>query len=207
MTRIYLVRHAKSIGNTNRIFQGRSDLGLSVEGQAQLPQLAERFREIHLDKIYASPLLRAVQTAQGVNHYHNLPIETDEGLCEINAGLWEMQPFEELPVRFPKEWQLWTEDVPHFEAPQGESICQVKERISRAIDHIAEENQGKTLAIVSHGCALRCYLCHAYGIPLERIAEIPLPTNTSVSCVVYHQNGIRVEWIDRLSHLEEEALV
>ena len=40
MTTVYLVRHAKSIGNTERIFQGRSNLGLSAEGRAQLPQLA-----------------------------------------------------------------------------------------------------------------------------------------------------------------------
>ena len=44
MTTVYLVRHAKSVGNTERIFQGRSNLGLSSEGMAQLPQLAERFR-------------------------------------------------------------------------------------------------------------------------------------------------------------------
>ena len=49
MTTVYLVRHAKSIGNTERIFQGRSNLGLSAEGRAQLPQLAERFRNIPLE--------------------------------------------------------------------------------------------------------------------------------------------------------------
>ncbi|HCU32477.1 MAG TPA: hypothetical protein DF364_01335, partial [Ruminococcaceae bacterium] len=58
MTIVYLVRHAKSVGNTERIFQGRTNLGLSAEGQAQLPQLAERFRHIPLEAIYSSPLLR-----------------------------------------------------------------------------------------------------------------------------------------------------
>ena len=43
MTTVYLVRHAKSIGNTERIFQGRSNLGLSAEGRAQLPQLQNDF--------------------------------------------------------------------------------------------------------------------------------------------------------------------
>ena len=93
MTTVYLVRHAKSVGNTERIFQGRSNLGLSSEGMAQLPQLAERFREIPLDAIYSSPLQRAMQTAEAVNHYHHLPVQTEEGLCEIFAGEWEMKHF------------------------------------------------------------------------------------------------------------------
>ena len=159
MTTVYLVRHAKSVGNTERIFQGRSNLGLSSEGMAQLPQLAERFREIPLDAIYSSPLQRAMQTAEAVNHYHHLPVQTEEGLCEIFAGEWEMKHFSDLPVLFPDQWRLWCEDEAHFCAPNGESIVQVHHRLSSTIDRIAAQNDGKIIAVVSHGCALRCYLC------------------------------------------------
>ncbi|MDD3193263.1 MAG: histidine phosphatase family protein [Oscillospiraceae bacterium] len=203
MTTVYLVRHAKSVGNTERIFQGCSNLGLSVEGQAQLPQLAERFREVLLDAVYSSPLQRAVQTAQAVNQYHRLPIQTDKGLCEIFAGQWEMQRFSDLPVAFPAEWRLWTEDESHFCAPGGESILQVHERMSRTIDRIAAKNEGRTVAIVSHGCALRCYLCHALGLPIEKIGEIPLSKNTAVSRVIYNGGRIQVDYYDDLSHLED----
>lgn len=86
MTTVYLVRHAKSIGNTERIFQGRSNLGLSAEGRAQLPQLAERFRNIPLEAVYSSPLQRAVQTAEAVSHYHHLPIQTEVYFIEIYDG-------------------------------------------------------------------------------------------------------------------------
>ena len=106
MTTVYLVRHAKSIGNTERIFQGRSNLGLSAEGRAQLPQLAERFRNIPLEAVYSSPLQRAVQTAEAVGHYHNLPIQTEEDLSEIYAGEWELKRFSDLPILYPEHWRL-----------------------------------------------------------------------------------------------------
>ena len=182
MTTVYLVRHAKSVGNTERIFQGRFNLGLSSEGMAQLPQLAERFREIPLDAIYSSPLQRAMQTAEAVNHYHHLPVQTEEGLCEIFAGEWEMKHFSDLPVLFPDQW-----------------------RLSSTIDRIAAQNDGKIIAVVSHGCALRCYLCHALGISLERIGEIPLSQNTAVSRVIYDKGSIRVDYYDDLSHLEPKV--
>ena len=205
MTTVYLVRHAKSVGNTERIFQGRSNLGLSSEGMAQLPQLAERFREIPLDAIYSSPLQRAMQTTEAVNHYHHLPVQTEEGLCEIFAGEWEMKHFSDLPVLFPDQWRLWCEDEAHFCAPNGESIVQVHHRLSSTIDRIAAQNDGKIIAVVSHGCALRCYLCHALGISLERIGEIPLSQNTAVSRVIYDKGSIRVDYYDDLSHLEPKV--
>ena len=205
MTTVYLVRHAKSVGNTERIFQGRSNLGLSAEGQAQLPQLAERFRTIPLQAVYSSPLARAMQTAAAVAHYHKLSIQPDEGLCEISAGKWEMQLFADLPVKFPEEWRYCTEDEAHFQAPGGESIVQVYERMSNTIDRIAAQNDGKTIAVVSHGCALRCYLCHALGIPLEQISQIPLSQNTAVSKVLYEGAKIQVEYYDDLSHWKENG--
>lgn len=63
MTTVYLVRHAKSVGNTERIFQGRFNLGLSSEGMAQLPQLAERFREIPWT-LFIQPSSTSKQTAR-----------------------------------------------------------------------------------------------------------------------------------------------
>ena len=60
----------------------------------------------------------------------------------------------------------------------------------------------KPSLLVSHGCALRCYLCHALGLPLERIEEIPLSQNTAVSRVIYDGCEIQVDYYDDLSHLE-----
>ena len=65
--KIYVVRHCEAAGNKERFFQGRHDSGISGLGDIQLSFLAERFRGIHIDAIYSSPLGRARMTAEAVN--------------------------------------------------------------------------------------------------------------------------------------------
>ena len=59
LTKIYFVRHCEATGNLNRTFQGSTNTDITDLGAKQLEKLSERFKEISLDKIYSSPLLRA----------------------------------------------------------------------------------------------------------------------------------------------------
>mgnify|MGYP002520493897 CR=1 FL=1 len=43
-----------------RIFQGSTDLDISPIGEKQLEYLKKRFENIHIDKIYSSPLIQRV---------------------------------------------------------------------------------------------------------------------------------------------------
>ena len=47
-----------------------------------------------------------------------------------------------------------------FEAPSGDAMCDVRNRMIAVMERIARENPGKTVAVVSHGCALRNFLCY-----------------------------------------------
>ena len=63
MTKIYVVRHCEALGNVMRIFQGSTDLDISELGAKQLEFLRKRFKNIELDRVISSPLLRARKTA------------------------------------------------------------------------------------------------------------------------------------------------
>ena len=102
MTTIYLIRHCEAAGNVGRRFQGHIDADITENGRRQLELLAERFRELPLDAVYSSPLLRARLTAEAVNRHHGLPVMLDDRLMEINGGLWEGRPWAELPALFPQ---------------------------------------------------------------------------------------------------------
>ena len=111
MTRIYLVRHAEAMGNVQEFFQGRTDCEVSEKGKKQLELLAERFKDIPIEAIYSSPLKRTIDTAEAVNKYHGLPIIRDEGLIEVDGGVWEGKPWADLPKLYPVEY-----DLPSFSA-------------------------------------------------------------------------------------------
>ena len=185
MIRIYFVRHAEAMGNVLEFLQVRTDTEVSEKGKVQLECLAERFRDIPIEKIYSSPLKRAAATADAVNRHHGLPIIFDEGLIEINGGVWEGKPWADLPVLYPTEHSLWTDKMEDFYIEGGEKMTDVFERMKNVVGKIAAENQGRTIAVVSHGCALRNYLCYANGDSIEHLKDVGWSDNTAVSLVEY----------------------
>lgn len=189
MTKIYLVRHAEAMGNVEEFFQGQTDCEVSEKGRKQLELLAERFRDIPIEAIYSSPLKRTIDTAEAVNKYHNLPIIRDKGLIEINGGVWEGKPWADLPKLYPVEHDLWQNKMQDFYIADGERMTEVFERVKNAVDKIAAENDGRTIAVVSHGCALRNFLCYAMGKPISALKDVGWSDNTAVSLVEY-ENGV-----------------
>jgi len=180
MTTVYLVRHAEAEGNILEIFQGRTDCNVTEKGYKQLKALSERFKEIAIDAVFASPLIRTMETAKAVNFYHNLEIVKVDGIMEINGGVFEGEKWLDLPTLFPKAYDLWANKHHEFEVENGESMKDVFDRMKSSISQIVLDNKGKTIAIVSHGCAIRNFLCYANKLPFEQLDSVEWSDNTGV---------------------------
>lgn len=181
--KIILVRHALSLGNRENRFQGQIDTELAPEGLEQLRALAARFESIPFDAIYSSPLKRAMATAKACNCRMQLPITTDRRLMEINGGVLEGVPWDEMHARFPEQAKYWQERSPLFSPEGGESMAQVRRRAVEAIQDIAAANKGKTVVVVTHGCTLRNLMCWVKGLPLERLREASRWSNTGIGII------------------------
>lgn len=204
-TTVYLIRHAEAAGNKSATFQGHTDADITENGYRQLRQLSERCKELELQAVYSSPLKRAMETAKAVNLYHQLPIQIHEGLKEINGGVFEGKLWSELPMLFPEACSLWMERPYDFVADEGESMRQVYDRMRTAIAEIVEGNAGKTIAIVSHGCAIRNFLCYASGYPIERIDDIQWCDNTAISHLEFcGGDSPRIVHLNDAAHLSDE---
>ena len=166
------------------MFQGHYD-GAGEMGWRQLDQLAEYCRDFPLEAVYSSPLTRAVETAKAVNRYHGLPLQLRDELIEINGGDWEGKPWDCFPVDYPEQNRNWEQFPWLFEAPNGETMKQVYDRIVKAVLEIVRENLGKTVAIVSHGCAIRNFLTFAKGLPVEGISQVGWCDNTAISKITF----------------------
>lgn len=204
MTTIYLVRHCEAMGNINRIFQGHTDEEISENGRLQLEKLAERFRNIHLDALYSSPLKRARRTAEAVNRHHRLPMHMDDRLMEINGGHWEEKPWAALPELYPDEWADWSSRPWLFQPKGGEAMGEVYRRMAAVLQDIAAAHPGQTVAAASHGCAIRNALCWAAGRPIEELLEIPWCDNTAVTILDFPDNRPVIRLANDNSHLDEE---
>ena len=188
MTRVYFVRHAEAWGNVNEYFQGHIDSDLTERGIAQLEMLSERFKDISFDEIYSSPLKRTIGTTQAANKYHTASIQIDERLIEINGGEWEGVKWAELKEKYPEQLDKWENRMWEFSTDKGESMQNVYNRMYEAVGDIVKKNSGKTIVIVSHGCAIRNYLSYAEFGDIKNLADVGWSDNTAVSMVEYDEN-------------------
>lgn len=204
VTKIYLIRHCQSMGNLDHRFQGRFDADISPEGAKQLELLGLRFRNEKLDGVYSSPLTRARKTAEAVAKYHNMEVIGNPGFLEMDVGEMENLRLSEVAERFPEVARDWDDAPERCAFPGGETMGQVYERVNAALDRLIEENQGKTIAIATHGGALRnIYTRICFG-NLREIGKSQVFDNTSVSLLEAENGLLRWSYVNDLSHLPEE---
>lgn len=186
MTKMIIVRHCQAEGNLKRFFQGTIDSDITPEGAAQIAQAAELLRSEPIDVIYSSPKIRAVKTAEGINLYHEVELRIDPEIVEIDAGEWEGVLLSEIEKLYPEQYDNWRNHPEIFQAPGGESMKQVYDRVKKAVIRIADENRGKTVCVVSHGCAIKNIMCFLHGWEVDNIREVPIGKNTSVNVVTFN---------------------
>lgn len=202
MTTIYLIRHAEAEGNLYRRAQGQYDSNVTPLGRRQIAALAERFRDVPLDALWSSDLCRTQSTAGAVLKYHpRLPLHTTALLREQGIGVLEDQPWGNLGLDWPEQMDYFARDPQKFHVPGSEDIDDVVRRMRQALLSIAEENEDGTVAVFSHGMAIRALICTLQGIPLNEIHRIPHGDNTAVARLFAEKGELRLDFYNDNSHL------
>ena len=149
---LYIIRHGKTAMNAGMRLQGRSDQPLSETGIEQADEASERFRTmgVRLDKIYTSPLIRAIQTAERIDDSAETVI--DERLIEMDYG-----PYEGMDLMDPApEVMDFFRDFVNVPAPEGmEPLHAVVERLGRFLEDIREEASAGNVLISTHALAMK----------------------------------------------------
>ena len=189
----YFVRHGESEANAARRFAGRTDSPLTARGRQQAEAVAETLAKVHFDRIVSSPLARCRDTAVVIARRHQLPVDLEPDLVEIDVGEKTGAPFDEI-VGLP-EWR----DDGFVAWPRGETLEEVLSRAHRVITRIAAESAGQRVLVVGHGGVTRILMSHFLGL-LPRLDRSPA-TNTNISVVVSDGLTHRVERLFTDAHL------
>lgn len=161
MTDIYFVRHAESFGNLTRRVYGHFDGLVTPKGYLQIKALSERFEGIKIDKVYSSDLTRTCETAKAIYEPKKLELIKEPAFREIGFGVWEDRPWGELVSEYSEAYDAWCTHPLDFSVPGSETYHDVYKRAKAALDRIVSENDGKSIAIVSHGATIRMLM---YGM-------------------------------------------
>lgn len=203
MTKIFLIRHAEAEGNLYRIIQGHMNSSITKRGYKQIDALAERFRDIPLTALYSSDLRRTMTTAGAITKYHKLPMQTTDRLREIYLGASEGLSFGEAEHLDPQMMWYFNNDPDKWLVEGAETFVHCTERMLSAVTDIAEENPDGTVAVVSHGMAIRSLLARLLGIASENIRTLPHGDNTAVALLEYENGSFNVAYYNDNSHLGE----
>ncbi|MBE6919652.1 MAG: GNAT family N-acetyltransferase [Ruminococcaceae bacterium] len=206
MTKIYLVRHAEAEGNVYRLAQGHFDGLVTKRGYDQIRALRRRFEGIQIDAVYSSDLFRARTTARSVSEVRGLPVILREELREINMGWWEGITWQEIGQRDGDQLRCFHTDLAHLHVAGGESAADARDRVMAELLRIAEEHEGQTVAVFSHGLVIRAVLGTLRGMALGDIDQTVLGDNTSVSLLEADNGVLREVWGNDRSHLVEAGL-
>ena len=204
MTTIYLVRHAEAEGNLYRRVHGWYNSLITENGFAQIGALEERFRDIEINAVYSSDLYRTMTTARAVYGPKNLPLNTDPGLREMNLGDWEDLPFGYIRHRWPEEMERFNRSDPTWQAPNGEGFHQLGDRLEGTVRRIAAQYPGQTIALFSHGMAIRQLLSRIKGLPEADWPSVPHGDNTAVTKLAFDGERLTIDYELDNSHLPEE---
>ena len=201
MTKIYLVRHGQSQANLDRVFAGRYNPELSDLGRAQAQKVGDYLKDKGIEKIYASPLKRAFNTAVPLSTGLNIPIIPYDGIVEINGGDWEGKEIANLIAEFPETYGIWMTDIGHSKCDNGESMAEVQERMVKAVGEIAKKEDGKTIALFAHAGCLRAFITHCLKLPLSGMQDLGWLSNASVTEINFSDGEFEVIDMDYSGHL------
>jgi probable phosphoglycerate mutase len=198
-----LLRHGQTSMSVQKRYAGRSDVPLTDLGVQQAAAAAKRLASAGLDAIVASPLRRAVQTAEEVAVATGAPVITDAGFRETDFGAWEGLTFSEVRERWPAELTSWLAD-PAVAPPGGESFAEVSERVTDALHRVLSAWEPQTVLLVSHVTPIKTLVTAALLAPPAALYRMHLDV-AALSRIDWYADGPAVlRSFNDTGHLADE---
>ncbi len=187
MVRLLLVRHGESVWNEEERVQGQQDVPLSDRGRQQAVALGRCLRGVPIMACFASPLSRAMETAQLVLTAagQSVPITPMPALMERRFGVWEGKPLAD--VQREDIFVQWVAANYIPAPPGGESLAELFARVEAGFKEILSAISNGNVLVVGHSGSIKAGICVLFRLPLTSFARL-IVGNASLS-VVEVRNG------------------
>ncbi len=187
---VYFVRHGQSEDNAAPVFQAL-DSPLSEKGLEQAEFNAKRVSKIQFDKLIASPLKRAKQTAEAISKATGNPVEYSDLFVErVKPSSISGKPYTDPKAS--KVWRDWEESLTSTKnnVEEGENYRDIIHRADEALEYLLQLPE-KTLVVVTHGYFLRTLVARVlFGNGLNadsfrHFQKVVSMENTGITVMVY----------------------
>lgn len=198
--KLYIIRHGETDWNAKKLLQGGSETVLNENGRRLAILTGEALKGISFDKVFSSPLQRAMETARLVLGDCPLEIISEPRIREISFGIYEGKCYHPDHMEIPSDViDAFFHDPKHYHAPeQGEEISSIIARTHAFYEELIQDDSLKdaNVLISAHGCAVRALeqsIDSSKGFWRDGV-----PKNCAVTIVDVRDGAVvSVEW-DRL---------
>lgn len=206
MTTYYLIRHGITDWIEAGISQGISDRTLSSFGLEQAQLTGQAFKNKKASRIFVSPMLRALQTAQPVCEAVNLEPETIDGLREKDQGCFEGK--RDVWRRIEKNRILLALWVPFYRLVSsltGETLAAFTSKVLDAWKQIRSHETTQPVIVVAHSGVIQTILMHELGADMKDIRKFFTNTCSISEINIDGQGDTKLVRLNDTSHLNGKA--
>ena len=187
MALILLIRHGENDYVGKRLAGRTPGVHLNARGRQQAEEVAHTLAEAPLRAVYASPLERALETAEPLAAAHGLTVNVEPGLMEVDFGRWQGKTMRQM--RRMKLWPVVQNAPSQVTFPGGESFRAAQERVAACLQGLSERHaESEVIACVSHSDSIRLALAHFLGMPLDHFQRLMVNT-ASINGVYIRKEG------------------
>lgn len=146
------MRHGEAENNVKRVLVGRHlESHLTLYGRRQAAEAARLLQDVPIKKIYASPVIRTIETAEIVSKILGISYDIDERLYEIDLGKLVGMNYEEIIRRHGNLFLKFYAEGDSTLADYGvETFSSVKDRIISLLSEIRENYSDENILMITH---------------------------------------------------------
>jgi len=167
-----LIRHGETDWNRSGRVMGDQPIPLNHAGERQARELARLLGGAKIGRVYSSPVLRALQTAQVLGETLQAAVVPAQGLSEIGVGAWLNRFWRDLaedPAK--RDWYTRPDEA----RPEGgETLCEVQRRAVSAVQEVLPRVREGHCAFVSHADVIRTIVAHYLQLDLAALRNIKI---------------------------------
>lgn len=135
MPNVVLIRAGATDFDDDQRIQGSIELPLNERGQAEVGELIKELQDDDINVILTAPSEPSISTANGLSKgLGGIKVKENKGLANLNQGLWEGLPAEEVRRKYPKLFRQWREAPSTVCAPEGETLVELHKRVRKVLE-------------------------------------------------------------------------
>lgn len=201
-TTLIIVRHGETAWNKDVRFRGLTELPLNETGLRQAELTAQRIAaEFAPVAIYASPLQRAMQTAEALARLSHQSVMPHQALLDVDFGDFAGLTFPEAEQRFPQEYHDFVHAPERVHFPRGESLADVSARVMTWAPELTAAYPDNQVVLVTHQVVCKVIMCNLLRLGNEGFWQFRMD-NASFSVFEINQGVATLVSANETCHLK-----